>query len=363
MNAALIFVALAATTAPDLQRVIDQMRAEQDVPGVSAVVTRRGEVLFAGASGQANLESGQPMTPDTVLYAGSLSKILTAAVALQLIDEGKLSLNEVVSGIASDSPEENNEVRLSHLLTHTSGLAREGDFGYWFSANFPDAPDLAKYLATTELRSAPGTSYRYSNIGFAALGPVIEAASGQHYTDALQTRLFKPLGMDASGAPGPGPDVASGYTPAGRLIPNAERPFAGVGREVGNRHIREYHDARAMTPAFGAYTTAQDLGRLTRFLLGYGGDGVLSSDLRTQMVTSQGSGRGLGLGVGRHEGRPVARHSGWFAAHRSHLLLDLQTQIGVAVLANSDSASPAEIAEALLAIAYEHETTQQQSPD
>jgi len=69
MNAALIFVALAATTAPDLQRVIDQMRAEQDVPGVSAVVTRRGEVLFAGASGQANLESGQPMTPDTVLYA------------------------------------------------------------------------------------------------------------------------------------------------------------------------------------------------------------------------------------------------------------------------------------------------------
>jgi len=113
MNAALIFVALAATTAPDLQRVIDQMRAEQDVPGVSAVVTRRGEVLFAGASGQANLESGQPMTPDTVLYAGSLSKILTATVALQLVGEGKLSLNEVVSGIASDSPGANNEIRSS----------------------------------------------------------------------------------------------------------------------------------------------------------------------------------------------------------------------------------------------------------
>ena len=363
MNAALILVALAATGAPDLQRVIDRMRAEQEVPGVSAVVTRRGEVLFAGASGEANLDSGRAMTSDTVLYAGSLSKILTAVVTLQLVDQGKLSLNEVVSGIASDAHGGDHEIRLSHLLMHTSGLEREGDFGYWFSADFPDEAELATYLATTELRFAPGTSYRYSNIGFAALGPIIEAASGQAYADALQKRLFKPLGMDSSGAPGPAPDVASGYTPTGRLVPNEERPFAGVGREVGNRHLREYHDARAMTPAFGAYTTAQDLGRLTRFLLGYGGDGVLSNDLRTKMVTSQGSGRGLGLGVARHEGRPVARHSGWFAAHRSHLLLDLETKIGVAVLTNSDSASPADIAGALLAVAFEHETADRQPAD
>ena len=292
------------------------------------------------------------MTPDTVLYAGSLSKILTAVVTLQLVEEGKLSLEGAVSGMPGDRTDGNNEIRLSQLLTHTSGLAREGDFGYWFNADFPDRAELAQYLASTELRTPPGTQYSYSNIGFAALGPVIERASGQDYAAVLHSRLFDPLGMHSSGAPGPAPDVAGGYTPPGRLIPNAERPFAGVGREVGNRHIREYHDAKAMTPAFGAYTSAQDLGQLARFLLGYGGEGILSGDMRKQMVTSQGSGRGLGLGVGQHEGRPIASHSGWFAAHRSHLLLDLQTEIGVVVLTNSDSGAPADIAEALLDVAF-----------
>lgn len=359
MTPALLLVALAASSTADLQQVLEQMRMDQEVPGVSAVVTLRGEVLFAGASGQADIESGKPMTADTVLYAGSLSKILTSIVTLQLIDEGKLYLHDLVPGIGSESPGGRDLIRIEDLLRHTSGLNREGDFGYWFNANFPDESELAQYLATTDLLSAPGAEYRYSNIGFAALGPVIARASGQSYAETLRTSLFKPLGMESSGAPGPAPGVASGYTPIGRIIPNEERPFAGVGREVGNRYIREYHDAKAMTPAFGAYATARDLSRLARLILGYGPEGILSDAARAKMVTSPTSGRGLGLGVGRFDGRPVARHGGWFAAHRSHLLLDLEAEIGVVVLTNSDSASPDEIAGALLKVAYEHEVAHQ----
>jgi CubicO group peptidase (beta-lactamase class C family) len=115
---------------------------------------------------------------------------------------------------------------------------------------------------------------------------------------------------------------------------------------VGERRIREYHDAKSMTPAFGAYTTAMDLGKLARFLLL--GGAALSDDSRSKMLEAGRHGWGLGIRLEEYDGRRVARHGGWFAAHRSHLLLDLESGIGVVVLANSDSATPTRIAEALL---------------
>lgn len=355
-----ILAALAVTASPDYQQILDRFRIDQDVPGASAVLIQKDKVLFSGASGLADIETERAMTPDTVLYAGSLTKILTAIVTLQFVAEGQLSLDDTVPGIAGQASDKHASISIFHLLTHTSGLDREGNFGYWYSADFPDAPALARYLRNVELRGLPGESSKYSNIGYAALGAVLENTSGQTYSDILRTKLLQPLGMTSSGAPGPAPNIARGYTPVDRVLPNAQRPFAGVGRSVGTRRIREYHDASAMTPAFGAYTSARDMGQLVRFLLGFGPRDVLTDKLRQQMLTPQMSGRGLGLRIGRLNKHTVARHNGWFAAHRSHFLLDLQAGIGVVVLANSDSASPALIAEALIAAALELEPELQQ---
>jgi CubicO group peptidase (beta-lactamase class C family) len=108
-----------------------------------------------------------------------------------------------------------------------------------------------------------------------------------------------------------------------------------------------------MSPAFGLFTTANDLARLARFLLGYGGDAVLSAAMRERMLTRQSAGWGLGLRIGRLDGNPVARHGGWFAAHKSHLLLDLGNELSVVVMTNGDSGDPTEIAEALYRAARE----------
>ena len=350
MNTSLVLVALAATCGMNLQPTLDQIRVEQDVPGVSVVVTRKEDVIFAGASGVANLETGRKMTPDTVLYAGSLTKILTTVLTLQLVEKGELSLDDVVPGIAitTESTQQDTNIQVAHLLTHASGLEREGNFDYWFNADFPDAATLATYLAATELQSAPGKSVSYSNIGYAALGPVIASASGQSYGGALLDNVLKPLGMKSSGTGSPGDQLSAGYSPVNRVIPNEARPFAGLGRAVGARRVREYHNANAMTPAFGAYTSSNDLSRLARMLLGYGGDDVLSADMRSRLLTAEVGVRGLGIRLAKYKGRPVARHGGWFAAHRTHLLLDFRSGIAVVVMANSDSASPEDIAEALL---------------
>lgn len=346
MSLTALAAALTVSIGVDYQALLDEQLAAQDTPGISAVVSVDREPLFAGGTGVADIESSRTMQADTVLYAGSLSKVLTAILTLHLVERGEISLADPVAGIAAARADP-APVTVAQLLTHAAGLEREGDFGYWFSADFPDRARLSRYLRQTSLRSPPGQALHYSNVGYATLGMVIEDATGRPFSDAVKTLLARPLELTATGAPGPAPAPATGYTPTGRVLPSATRPFAGVGREVGERRVREYHDAAAMSPAFGIYTSADDLGKVARFLLSDAEHPLLSPAMRVRMRTRQPSGWGLGLKVGEFRGNPVARHEGWFAAHRSHLLLDADSGVSVVVLTNSDGGKPALIAEAL----------------
>ena len=353
MKALLLFAAFAAVGEPPFETILDEARVQQDIPGVSAVVIRDDEIVFAGGSGLADMQTGRPATEDTAYYIGSVAKVLTAVLTLHLVDQAELGLDDPVPGIAVATPGGAPTVTVRHLLSHSSGLDREGDFNYWFSANFPDADALSTYLANTSLRTPPGTRLHYSNIGFAALGRMLELETKTSFGTALQQRVLHPLGMHATGANGPAPNVAQGYTPVDRILPSPSRPFAGVGERVGNRHARMYHDARAMSPAFGAYSTANDMAQLAMFLLGNGNKQVLSRENREAMRERQPTGRGLGLGLERYDDRILATHGGWFAAHRAQLLIDAESGIAVVVLTNSDNASPRRIADALYRAARE----------
>ncbi len=341
-TAASLCVALLASSAPDYQALLDEIRSESDLPGISAALVQDGVVVFTGGTGVADLATGQLMTADTVLYTGSVSKVLTAVLALQLVESGALSLDDPVPYVQVDS----EPVRIHHLLTHTSGLVREGDFGYWFSGEFPDRERLTTYLDRTRLRGAPGADLHYSNIGYGTLGLVIEDALDARFQQVLRERLLERLGMAATGVAGPFDHLANGYSPPGRLIPSESRPFAGVREQVGNRHERMYHDARAMAPAFGIYSSAADMAKLLRFLLA-GDDGVLKLASREQLWQRQAGGRGMVFRIRERDGQLVARHDGWFAAHRAHVLLDISAGIGVVVLANSDDAATGRIGESL----------------
>ena len=342
-----------ASAGADFQAILDEFRAAQHVPGVSAVVIRNGTVAFTGGSGVADLETEEPADANTVYYIGSVTKVLTSVLTLQLVEQEGIELESPLTAVFDDLAQPLAQISILHLLTHTAGLEREGDFGYWFTGRFPDREALVAYLANSELRSKPGTDLQYSNIGFAMLGLAIEALTAESFGVALRSRVLEPLGMLATGVPGPAPGIAKGYTPPGRVLPSAERPFAGVGKAVAGRFERVYHDAGAMSPAFGAYSTAADMGRLAKFLLGNGGIPVLSLETRQRMFERQPLGRGLGVGLTRRNGNVVFVHGGWFAAHRSQLLADPENGIAVVILANSDSAAVDRIADALYSAALE----------
>jgi len=337
-------IASNAANAAGIGTVLDRALRQQSIPGVSAAIVRDGRFVYSGGRGVADLGTGRAMDDTTVMYIGSLSKILTAVLALHEVERGRLAM--------TDTLERAPTITVLDLLVHRSGLPREGGFGYWFSGEFPDVAALAAYVNRAGLDFAPGSRTGYSNVGYAALGQFIAERAGQDFETLLRDRVLMPLGMTDSGARGPAPGLAQAYTPPGRLLPDAKRPFAGVSEAIDGRHVRVYHDAAAMSPAFGAYSTARDMGRLLRFLLGDCGnddcgDDVLSEAMRARMFEPVASSRGLGLRLESIDGRRVARHGGWFAAYRSHLLLDRARGIGIVVLANSDSASPGDIVDAL----------------
>ncbi len=234
--------------------------------------------------------------------------------------------------------------------SHSSGLPREGNFNYWFTGRFPDQPELDRYLEEQSLRFSPGAELAYSNIGYAALGRLLERQSGQSYAALLEERIVRPLALTSTGAAAPPGDLSRGYTPRDRIIPNASRPFAGVGEAVGDRHLREYHDAASITPAFGIHSNARDLAIFGAALVAEEST-LLSAESRRRMLSPQRFGRGLGLRIENLGGRQVARHSGWFAAHRSQLLLDDEANISIAVLTNSDDGNPHTLVDELYRLA------------
>lgn len=322
---------------------VEEQIAYHGVPGVAVAVVHGGDRVWAAGFGKANLESGAPVTSATPFRLGSVSKLFTATAILELRDAGKLRLEdpvvrhlpwfEIRTAYADAGP-----ITLEHLLTHTSGLPREGPFPYWTTHDFPTVAEVRSALPTLAALHPPGEVYRYSNLGLALLGQVVEAASGEGWADYVERHLLAPLGMAHSSAH-PSPEqiasLARAYT---RKFPD------------GSRRIMDFYETRAIAPAAAVVASAEDLARFAAFHLSgvtASGEPLLSAATRKEMrrphfvYPSWSGGRGLGFGISRRDGVTVVSHGGWIGGHRSELLLVPDRDLAVVALCNADDASPA----------------------
>ena len=230
-------------------------RADQFTGAV--LVARHGNVLLERAWGLADRKTRTPNTPETKFRLGSMNKMFTAVAALQLVEAGKLALDDPIGKHLPDYPNKEvaAKVTLRHLLTHTGGT---GDiFGAVFEQNrlqLRRHGDYVKLYGSNLLGFEPGARFEYSNYGFVLLGAVIEAASGQSYYDYVREHVFRPAGMTATDSLPESTDVpkrATGYMrfgPGAPWEPNTDTlPWRG-------------------TAAGGGYSTARDLMRFARAL-------------------------------------------------------------------------------------------------
>ncbi len=169
-------------------------------PGVIAVV-QRGPRREVHTFGVANLESGRRMRIDDRMRLASTAKAFSGAIALSLVSQGVLSLEDTIGERLPDLPDAWSQVTLRQLLNHTSGLpdyTDDPDFVAAVVASFTQAPppvELLSYVEDEPLRFAPGSEYRYSNSDNIVVGLMIEAATGGTYEGQLREQVYGPLGL------------------------------------------------------------------------------------------------------------------------------------------------------------------------
>jgi CubicO group peptidase (beta-lactamase class C family) len=161
----------------------------------SLVTARDGEIVHCGGFGMADSETRVRAGCDTVYDIQSITKQFTAAAILKLEMMGKLGVRDRISEFIGPVPEDKREITVHHLLTHTAGLI-EGLGGDYARLT---REELVAGALASELRSPPGTEYRYSNLGYGLLAAIIEIVSGMGYEEFLARHLFAPAGMTETG--------------------------------------------------------------------------------------------------------------------------------------------------------------------
>jgi len=159
-----------------------------------AVVVARGErILLSRGYGLADRSTGRRITPETLFDIGSLSKQFTAAAILALAEDGRLRLDAPIAHVLAGVPADKKAVTVHHLLTHTAGFA---DFGS--DAEQVSRDELVRQVLAAPLASPPGTTYAYSNLGYALLAAIVEIVSGRSFDAVLHAELFEPAGLRAT---------------------------------------------------------------------------------------------------------------------------------------------------------------------
>jgi D-alanyl-D-alanine carboxypeptidase len=264
--------------AEELQRILDETVADGTIPGAVLTVSTPDGASWTGASGFADPVAGVAMAPETRVRIGSLSKMLTAVVVLQLVEEGTLDLETPVAEWLPDALPSGDAVTVRQLLQHTSGLYDYLEDRQFVSQAYQDPErlwrpeELVAYAAQfpSLFPSGEPESWDYSNTNFVLLGMIVERATGRPLNEALRERIFEPLAMRET------------YSVPADMV---EGPQArGFSRSDDQTDV-------AMSFAFGTANIVTSVGDLRRFGLGLFGGQLLEPEtqgLMEQFVSGKG---------------------------------------------------------------------------
>ena len=168
-----------------------------DQPGATVIVMRDGKTLLRKAYGLSNLEDKSALRTDTMMLVGSITKQFTAVAILQLVEAGKLRLDDDIHTLLPKLPSKGQKITIAQLLSHTSGVRNFFAMpGFETIVAKPmTVPQVFEFFKDEPLEFAPGERFAYSNTGYFLLGLVIEQLSGTSYADYMAKHVFTPLHM------------------------------------------------------------------------------------------------------------------------------------------------------------------------
>ena len=279
-----------------IDQVLRQKCEAKEIPGVVAMAATGSEVIYEGAFGKRDLGKDDPMTADSVFWIASMTKAITTAAGMQLVEQGKLSLDEPIGKLLPDlaSPQvlegfdANGEpklraakkpITLRQLMTHTAGFAYDmwnGDVGkYLEKTGTPGIISCLDAALKTPVMTDPGTRWEYgTNIDF--VGKAVEAVSGKKLDVYLRENMFAPLGMNDTGF---------------KITDSMRQRLVGMHARGPDGALGPMPFELEQAPEFhmgggGLYGTAADYIKLTQMILNNGrgnGNQVLKPETVAQM--------------------------------------------------------------------------------
>jgi len=280
----------------NLQQILDAALSQTNIVGAVAALGNSDGMTSSAVAGLADGATGKPMALDSIFQIASMSKAITTAAALQLVERGALSLDDPIGALLPDlaNPQvltgfdedggaqtrpAQTPITLRHLLTHTSGLGYPFTSGDMAKAQGEVAPGSINSLKAP-LMFEPGSDWLYG-VSTDWAGLAVEAASGQSLGDYIAQHFFEPLGMKDTGFAVPA-DKADRRV---ALLSSAGDGFVPFPVEIGGGDAAEFSSGGG-----GLYSTAPDYMRFMQMVLGkgaLGGERILSEESVAAMSTNQ----------------------------------------------------------------------------
>jgi len=317
---------------------IDQLLSEKfksNETGATAIVSKKGQVIYKKAFGMANLELNIPMQTDNVFRIGSISKQFTAIAILRLMEQGKLGLQDDITKFIPDYPNHGHKITVEHLLTHTSGIQSYTSMKEFGAISRLDKKpeEFITFFKNQPMEFAPGTKWNYNNSGYFLLGIIIEKVSGKTYPEYVEENIFEPLGM-----------TNSCYGSDTKIIKNRAAAYSKGDSGFVNA------DPLSMTLPYAAgslQSTVEDLYKWNQAVQSHKLIKKESLDKAfTSYVLSDGkkTGYGYGWSMGNIQESPTIEHGGGIPGFLTMGIYLPKEDVFVAVFSNCDCNSPDEVA-------------------
>ena len=319
----------------------------QRVPGMAMAIVQNGRVLSARGYGVTDVSAPQAVDGHTVFRLASLSKAFAGTMTGLLVNDGALrwdsKVHDYVPGFQLSDPMATRRVTVADLLSHRVGLQSHNAYDKDIEANV-DYYGVSQKLAYAPLSCAPGQCYNYQNVAFSLVGDVVFAATGSFYDQAVDRRIFKPLGMN---------DASIGLT---GIESSARWARPHVRSRNGWVSLMPKPTYYRLPPAAGVNASASDMAQWLIAQTGHRPDVLpapLLATLQAPIIATPGEVRSgwrrervnsasyaLGWRVFDYAGRQVVFHAGAVQGYRGLMALVPERDLGIAILWNSDSSLP-----------------------
>jgi len=328
-----------ARVAEALETFIEHQMKDKQLPSLSIALVDDQQIVWARGFGYADPDKKIPATAATVYRIGSVSKLFTDIGIMQMVEKGKIDLDAPVSTYIPEFKPDNQfgkPITLRQLMSHRSGLLRESPVGHYFDPTEPTLKDTVLSMNGLPLVYPPETRVKYSNVGVATVGYVLERMNGERFPAYLKKTVLGPLAMESSA-----------FEPEPKLMQNLAKAYEW---SYDGRVWEAPKFQLGTAPAGNMYSTVTDLSLFISalFAQGRGRNGqVIKPESLKEMLTPQfpsaGGPRNFGLGfvLNQLDGHRLVGHGGAVYGFATEIQILPDDKIGAVAVTTMDSSNAA----------------------